>query len=62
LEFHNLFATGETGKRIMEKTGLKLTVLKGGSYGGDMELGADCQREIGSLDSEIRTACLLSLF
>jgi len=47
LEFHNLFATGETGKRIMEKTGLKLTVLKGGSYGGDMELGADCQREIG---------------
>ncbi len=44
------------------KTGLKLTVLKGGSYGGDMELGAECQREIGSFDSEIRTAYLLSLF
>jgi hypothetical protein len=46
----------------MEKTGLKLTVLKGGSYDRDMELEADCQREIGSLDSGIRTACLLSLF
>jgi len=40
LGFHNLYATGDTGKRIMEKTGLKVTLLKGGSYGGDMELGA----------------------
>jgi methylglyoxal synthase len=40
LALHNLYATGETGKRIMEKTGLRITLLKGGSYGGDMELGA----------------------
>ena len=40
LALHNLYATGETGKRIVEKTGLNLTLLKGGPYGGDMELGA----------------------
>lgn len=37
---HNLYATGGTGKRIMEKTGLSITLLKDGSQGGDMELGA----------------------
>ena len=40
LALHNLFATGDTGKRIMEKTSLRVALLKGGSYGGDMEIGA----------------------
>jgi methylglyoxal synthase len=40
LALHNLHATGDTGKKIMEKTGLKIALLKGGSYGGDMEIGA----------------------
>jgi methylglyoxal synthase len=40
LALHNLYATGDTGKRIMEKTNLKIALLKGGSYGGDMEIGA----------------------
>jgi methylglyoxal synthase len=40
LSLHNLYATGNTGQRIMDKTGLKITLLKGGPYGGDMELGA----------------------
>ncbi len=40
LGLHNLYATGETGKRIMERSGLKVTLLKSGPYGGDMELGA----------------------
>jgi methylglyoxal synthase len=40
LALHNLYATGDTGKKIMEKTNLKVTLLKGGSYGGDMEIGA----------------------
>ena len=40
LALHNLCATGDTGKRITEKTNLKVTLLKGGSYGGDMEIGA----------------------
>jgi len=40
LALHNLYATEDTGKRVIEKTGLKITLLKGGSYGGDMELGA----------------------
>jgi len=40
LASHNLYATGGTGKRITEKTGLNITMLKDGSHGGDMELGA----------------------
>jgi methylglyoxal synthase len=40
LALHNLYATGDTGKKIIEKTGLKIALLKGGSYGGDMEIGA----------------------
>ena len=40
LALHNLYATGDTGKKIMEKTDLKIVLLKGGSYGGDMEIGA----------------------
>ena len=39
LALRNLYATGDTGKRIMEKTNLRIA-LKGGSYGGDMEIGA----------------------
>jgi methylglyoxal synthase len=37
---HNLYATGGTGKKLIEKTGLKVTLLKDGSQGGDMEIGA----------------------
>jgi methylglyoxal synthase len=40
LALHNLYATGDTGKKIMEKTNLRVALLKGGSYGGDMEIGA----------------------
>jgi methylglyoxal synthase len=40
LSLHDLYATGNTGQRIIDKTGLKITLLKGGPYGGDMELGA----------------------
>jgi methylglyoxal synthase len=40
LALHSLFATGGTGKKIIEKTGLKITLLKDGSLGGDMEIGA----------------------
>jgi methylglyoxal synthase len=40
LSNHYLYATGGTGKRIIEKTGLSITLLKEGSQGGDMELGA----------------------
>lgn len=40
LSNHDLYATGGTGKRITEKTGLSIALLKEGSQGGDMELGA----------------------
>ncbi len=40
LALHNLFATGTTGKRIIDKTMLEITLLKSGPYGGDMEIGA----------------------
>ena len=35
-----LYATGTTGKRIIEKTSLDINLLKSGPYGGDMELGS----------------------
>lgn len=37
---HDLFATGTTGKRIMEATGLKVTRFQSGPLGGDQEIGA----------------------
>jgi methylglyoxal synthase len=37
---HTLYATGGTGKKIIEKTGLKINLLKDGSHGGDMQLGS----------------------
>jgi methylglyoxal synthase len=40
LAFHNLYATGAIGEKIIEKTGLKINLLKSGPYGGDMEIGA----------------------
>jgi methylglyoxal synthase len=40
LSQHCLYATGNTGKLIIKKTNLCVTLLKGGPQGGDMELGA----------------------
>ncbi len=40
LSLHHLYATGGTGKKIMTKTGLDITLLKDGTQGGDMEIGA----------------------
>ena len=37
---HNLYATGSTGKKIIDKTDLQVNLLKSGPFGGDMELGA----------------------
>ena len=37
---HELYATGSTGKMVIEKTGLCINLLKSGPFGGDMELGA----------------------
>ncbi|MDR6998528.1 methylglyoxal synthase [Neobacillus niacini] len=37
---HSLFATGTTGLRIGEATGLELTRFKSGPLGGDQEIGA----------------------
>ena len=40
LEGHTLFATGTTGLRIMEATGLTIQRFKSGPLGGDQEIGA----------------------
>jgi methylglyoxal synthase len=40
LALHNLCATGGTGKKFIEKTGLNVNLLKDGPQGGDMELSA----------------------
>lgn len=40
LSRHNLIATGTTGHKVMEATGLSITCLKSGPLGGDQEIGA----------------------
>lgn len=40
IEQFNLFATGTTGKRIEDETGLSVTKLKSGPLGGDQQIGA----------------------
>ncbi|WP_163183553.1 methylglyoxal synthase [Neobacillus sedimentimangrovi] len=37
---HTLYATGTTGKRISEATGLPITRFQSGPLGGDQEIGA----------------------
>jgi methylglyoxal synthase len=38
LSCYTLFATGGSGKKIIEKTSLEIKLLKDGGHGGDMEL------------------------
>ena len=40
LSQHTLFATGTTGKMISEATGLPISLLKSGPFGGDQQIGA----------------------
>ncbi len=40
LQEHELFATGTTGTRIMEATGLSVHRFKSGPLGGDQQIGA----------------------
>lgn len=40
LEQHDLFATGTTGKRISDETGLNVHRFKSGPLGGDQQIGA----------------------
>lgn len=44
LEKHHLFATGTTGKRIAETTGLPVHCFQSGPLGGDQEIGAAVAR------------------
>jgi methylglyoxal synthase len=40
LSRHNLYATGTTGKRIMENTKLSIQCLMSGPLGGDQQIGS----------------------
>ncbi|HAQ56471.1 MAG TPA: methylglyoxal synthase [Acholeplasmatales bacterium] len=40
LQKHQLFATGTTGQRIIEATGLNIHRFRSGPLGGDQEIGA----------------------
>ena len=40
LSRHELWATGTSGSRVTEGTGLAVTLLKSGPLGGDAQLGA----------------------
>ncbi|KDN57846.1 MULTISPECIES: methylglyoxal synthase [Exiguobacterium] len=44
LKHHQLFATGTTGKRVAEATGLPVHCYKSGPLGGDQEIGAAVAR------------------
>ena len=37
---HELYATGTTGQRINEETGLEVTRFRSGPLGGDQQIGA----------------------
>ncbi|SES74760.1 methylglyoxal synthase [Natronincola peptidivorans] len=41
LKDHKLFATGTTGKRIMENTDLEIERFQSGPLGGDQQIGAE---------------------
>lgn len=40
LREHELYATGTTGKKISEETGLSITRFQSGPLGGDQQIGA----------------------
>ncbi|MGG2053972.1 methylglyoxal synthase [Lysinibacillus pakistanensis] len=40
LNEHNLYATGTTGQRVIEATGLEVTRFRSGPLGGDQQIGA----------------------
>ncbi|MBG9452798.1 methylglyoxal synthase [Lysinibacillus sphaericus] len=40
LNEHTLFATGTTGQRVIEATGLEVTRFRSGPLGGDQQIGA----------------------
>lgn len=40
LKKHSLFATGTTGHKIIEATGLNIKCFRSGPLGGDQEIGA----------------------
>ena len=40
LKDHNLYATGTTGTRIIEATGLEVNRFKSGPLGGDQQIGS----------------------
>ena len=40
LEKHELYATGTTGMKVMEATGLPVHCFKSGPLGGDQQIGA----------------------
>ncbi|MFF2177447.1 methylglyoxal synthase [Lysinibacillus sp. NPDC058147] len=40
LNEHKLFATGTTGQRVIEATGLEVTRFRSGPLGGDQQIGA----------------------
>ncbi len=54
LSKYSVYATDTTGKKIIEKTELKINLLKSGPYGGDMELG--------SMISNGKLDCLISFW
>lgn len=37
---HTLYATGTTGQRVIEATGLEVTLFRSGPLGGDQQIGA----------------------
>ena len=61
LEKHELYATGTTGMKVMEATGLSVHCFKSGPLGGDQQIGAMIRDPLSAQPHEPDVTALIRL-